>query len=292
MLQVIAFLAMEPPRSLDAEAFRDEKVKLLRAMRPIDPADVVRGQYDGYRQEEGVDPKSQVETFVAARMWIDNWRWDGVPFVVADNMTHREDGLIGNALFQDKVVEIDYDRMVIAVHETLPALSPGWHEEDMILDGVVPFVRGTLSVGDSVREGWFMVDTGAYTSILNSDRLSAASKMVGELRRLLWPRRWRHSRPAVTVGGHTFGEINFSSRRYDGDASALGLLGNDILKRFNLIVDNQHGHLYFRANGQLGAPFRNPEYYLVRGMGAVSLAIGGAVWFSRRRTRLRRGLQA
>jgi glucose-6-phosphate 1-dehydrogenase len=80
MLQVIAFLAMEPPRSLEAEAFRDEKVKLLRAIRPIDPADVVRGQYDGYRQEDGVDPKSDVETFVAARMWIDNWRWDGVPF--------------------------------------------------------------------------------------------------------------------------------------------------------------------------------------------------------------------
>jgi len=80
MLQVMTFLAMEPPRSLEAEAFRDEKVKLLQAVRPIDPADVVRGQYDGYRKEDGVDPKSQTETFVAARLWIDNWRWDGVPF--------------------------------------------------------------------------------------------------------------------------------------------------------------------------------------------------------------------
>ena len=80
MLQVMAFLAMEPPRSLEAEAFRDEKVKLLKAVRPIDPADVVRGQYDGYRKEDGVDPKSQTETFVAAKLWIDNWRWDGVPF--------------------------------------------------------------------------------------------------------------------------------------------------------------------------------------------------------------------
>ncbi len=80
MLQVMAFLAMEPPRSLEAEAFRDEKVKLLKAVRPIDPGDVVRGQYDGYRKEDGVDPKSQTETFVAAKLWIDNWRWDGVPF--------------------------------------------------------------------------------------------------------------------------------------------------------------------------------------------------------------------
>jgi glucose-6-phosphate 1-dehydrogenase len=80
MLQVTAFLAMEPPRALEAEAFRDETAKLLRAIRPIDPADTVRGQYDGYRKEEGVDPKSQTETFIATRLWIDNWRWDGVPF--------------------------------------------------------------------------------------------------------------------------------------------------------------------------------------------------------------------
>jgi glucose-6-phosphate 1-dehydrogenase len=80
MLQVLAFLTMEPPRALEDEAFRDEKVKVLRTMRPLDPDDVVRGQYLGYREEPGVDPGSQTETFVAARLWIDNWRWDGVPF--------------------------------------------------------------------------------------------------------------------------------------------------------------------------------------------------------------------
>jgi glucose-6-phosphate 1-dehydrogenase len=80
MLQVLAFLAMEPPRSLEPEAFRDEKVKLLKTIRPLDPADVVRGQYDGYRDEPGVDPNSQTETFVAAKAFIDNWRWEGVPF--------------------------------------------------------------------------------------------------------------------------------------------------------------------------------------------------------------------
>ncbi len=82
MLQVLAFLTMEPPRSLEDESFRDEKVKLMQAMRPIDPAEVVRAQYDGYRTEEGVGPKSQTETFVAAKLYIDNWRWDGVPLYV------------------------------------------------------------------------------------------------------------------------------------------------------------------------------------------------------------------
>ncbi len=80
LLQVLAFLAMEPPRTLEPEGLRDEVAKLLRTVRPLDRSEVVRGQYNGYRDEPGVDPKSDTETFVAARLWIDNWRWDDVPF--------------------------------------------------------------------------------------------------------------------------------------------------------------------------------------------------------------------
>ncbi|HEU4356002.1 MAG TPA: glucose-6-phosphate dehydrogenase [Actinomycetota bacterium] len=82
ILQVLSFLTMEPPRSLEPEALRDEKVKVLRTMRPIDPTETVRGQYVGYRDEPGVDPASETETFVAARLHIDNWRWEDVPFFV------------------------------------------------------------------------------------------------------------------------------------------------------------------------------------------------------------------
>jgi glucose-6-phosphate 1-dehydrogenase len=79
MLQVLSLLTMEPPRSFQGEAFRDEKVRLLETIRPLDPTDVVRGQYDGYRSEPGVHSDSRTETFVAAKVLIDNWRWQGVP---------------------------------------------------------------------------------------------------------------------------------------------------------------------------------------------------------------------
>jgi glucose-6-phosphate 1-dehydrogenase len=82
LLQVVALLAMEPPVSDDPDALRDEKVKVFRAMRPADPADLVRGQYRGYLDEPGVAPGSSVETFVALRLHIDSWRWAGVPFLV------------------------------------------------------------------------------------------------------------------------------------------------------------------------------------------------------------------
>ncbi|MBG85339.1 MAG: glucose-6-phosphate dehydrogenase [Verrucomicrobiales bacterium] len=94
LLQILSLIAMEPPVSLEAEAIRDEKVKLLKSIRPIEPEDipnqVVRGQYfagqvnneqrPGYRQEERVEPNSNTETFLAMKLFIDTWRWSGVPF--------------------------------------------------------------------------------------------------------------------------------------------------------------------------------------------------------------------
>ncbi|HWO71378.1 MAG TPA: glucose-6-phosphate dehydrogenase [Actinomycetota bacterium] len=80
LLQVLTFVAMEPPLSFDPDRLRDEKVRVLRAARVCDPARAVFGQYEGYRKEEGVAPGSGVETFVALELEIENWRWAGVPF--------------------------------------------------------------------------------------------------------------------------------------------------------------------------------------------------------------------
>ncbi|MBS0464898.1 MAG: glucose-6-phosphate dehydrogenase [Proteobacteria bacterium] len=82
LLQVVALLAMDAPTTRDVDALRAEKLRLFRAMRPLDPREVVRGQFDGYRDEPGVARDSKVETFVALRLHIDTWRWAGVPFYI------------------------------------------------------------------------------------------------------------------------------------------------------------------------------------------------------------------
>jgi glucose-6-phosphate 1-dehydrogenase len=82
LFQVLANLAMEPPPRTDSESIRDEKVKVLKAIPPLKPEDVVRGQFRGYRNEKGVAPNSQIETFAALRLEIDSWRWKGVPFYI------------------------------------------------------------------------------------------------------------------------------------------------------------------------------------------------------------------
>ncbi|GAB3686703.1 glucose-6-phosphate dehydrogenase [Actinocorallia lasiicapitis] len=82
LLQLLALLAMDPPPSSDARAFIDEKWRVLRAVRAVDPAETVRGQYTGYADIPGVRPGSTTETYVAMTTWIDNWRWAGVPFYI------------------------------------------------------------------------------------------------------------------------------------------------------------------------------------------------------------------
>jgi glucose-6-phosphate 1-dehydrogenase len=82
MLQVMVLLAIDAPTSSDPEATRDEKMQVFRAIRPLAPEDVVRGQYRGYRDEKDVASNSQVETFAAMRLHIDTWRWAGVPFYI------------------------------------------------------------------------------------------------------------------------------------------------------------------------------------------------------------------
>jgi glucose-6-phosphate 1-dehydrogenase len=82
MLHLVALLAMEPPGSGAADGLRDETVKVLQAIRPLERSRVVRGQYRGYRDEPGVAPDSNVETFAAVRLSIDSWRWGGVPFYI------------------------------------------------------------------------------------------------------------------------------------------------------------------------------------------------------------------
>jgi len=82
LFQVLANLAMEPPIRTDSESIRDEKVKVLKAMAPLDPKNLVRGQFKGYREEPGVAPNSTVETFAALKLHIDSWRWRGVPVYI------------------------------------------------------------------------------------------------------------------------------------------------------------------------------------------------------------------
>jgi glucose-6-phosphate 1-dehydrogenase len=101
LFQILAFTAMEPPTALEPAPIGEEKNKVFRSMLPLDPRDVVRGQYEGYRSEPGVDPESDTETFVALRCAIDNWRWAGVPFYLRTGKRLAEEQRIISIAFKE-----------------------------------------------------------------------------------------------------------------------------------------------------------------------------------------------
>jgi glucose-6-phosphate 1-dehydrogenase len=101
LFQVLAFVAMEAPTALTSDAIGVEKLKVFRSMVPLDPRNVVRGQYRGYRDEPGVAPDSDTETFVALKCEIDNWRWAGVPFYLRTGKCMAEGQRIISIAFRE-----------------------------------------------------------------------------------------------------------------------------------------------------------------------------------------------
>ena len=101
LFQILAFMAMEPPTALEPAPISEEKNKVFRSMLPIQPHDVVRGQYTGYRAEDGVDPESETETFIALKCFIDNWRWAGVPFFLRTGKRMAEGQRIISIAFRE-----------------------------------------------------------------------------------------------------------------------------------------------------------------------------------------------
>jgi glucose-6-phosphate 1-dehydrogenase len=101
LLQVLAFIAIEAPTALEPRAISEEKNKVFRSLMPINPQDAVRGQYDGYRDQPGVDPHSDTETFIALKCTIDNWRWAGVPFYLRTGKRMAEGERIISIAFRE-----------------------------------------------------------------------------------------------------------------------------------------------------------------------------------------------
>ena len=147
MLQVMVLLAIDAPTSNDPEATRDEKMQILRAIRPLAPEDVIRGQYRGYRDENGVASDSQVETFAAVRLHIDTWRWADVPFYIR----------VGKRLpFTANEVLVTLKRPPQAVFDEIRPIQPNYFRFRLSPDvcislGAMTKVPGESMVGEKVE---------------------------------------------------------------------------------------------------------------------------------------------
>lgn len=170
LFQVLGFVAMEPPTSLEPRPLAEEVLKVFESMQPLGTDDVVRGQYEGYTKEKNVDPDSETETFVAARLRIDNWRWAGVPFYLRTGKRMAESRQSVTLAFRDPPRQMFKE-------------APGdWFEQDHL----------TLELGpDEGIEVTFLAKVPGPTIELSPARMvfkyegSFGSEMIGAYERLL-----------------------------------------------------------------------------------------------------------
>jgi glucose-6-phosphate 1-dehydrogenase len=132
LFQALSFIAMEPPSSLNPEALINEKVKVFESMVPLKPDDIVRGRFEGYEELNGVRPDSDTETFAAARVFIDNWRWADVPFYLRTGKRMAESRQSITLAFRKPPLHIFEDAPAHGIERNHLALELG-HDEGISL---------------------------------------------------------------------------------------------------------------------------------------------------------------
>ncbi len=174
LFQVLGFVAMEPPTSLDAKHLRDEKVKVFDAVKPIDVAHVVRGQYEGYRSEPGVAPDSGTETMAAVRAEIDNWRWAGVPFFLRSGK---------HLAASRQVVTLGFHQPPLRMFRTRDKDTPAGRGNEIVIDFADP---GSITAGFLAKEPGAAMRLGAAQMAFRyQDSFCAANGLEGYERLIL-----------------------------------------------------------------------------------------------------------
>ncbi len=196
MLQLLALTAMEPPVALSTKELRDEKVKVLRAVRPVDHSSCICAQYEGYRQERNVSPTSMIPTYVAIRFDIDNWRWRGVPFYVRTGKALAAKSTeivlqfkqVPHLLFPESM-DLQPNRLVLyiqpdeGIHFSFEAKEPGWGMRSAPVEMEFHYGSefGEMALPDAYERLLLDALQGDASLFLRSDEIELAWTLVGPL---------------------------------------------------------------------------------------------------------------
>lgn len=216
------------------------------------------------------------------RLEIADVHWTHEPFISVERQAESADGIIGYTVFENRIVEFDYDRMVMIVHDTLPAHAAGFASTAMPYAGTLTAVDVAMSSGDTTWRGPFILDTAGNGTMLVNQAFAAANGMHSALRKVGTSVSRGvgsgaiHSNqlmlPKLELAGHTLTDvpINVEVPSEGNKAPPGGVLCMEVLSRFNTILDYPSNQAYFKPNTRFADPFR------IRGSQA-SIVVAGAV---------------
>ena len=177
--------------------------------------------------------------------------WQNDAFVETKNMENWEDAIVGNGLFLDKIIEIDYDKKLFVIHEKLPLTLTGYQKIPMILEGGIrPLIEASIEIEGKKYTDWFLFDTGFSGNGVISDEMTLKHNIYGKFRKLLGNKKAIGAFiPKILIGDYAIEKGIIGLERPHGNYKSVSLIGNKILKKFNVLMDNQQGFMYLKPNG-------------------------------------------
>ena len=188
--------------------------------------------------------------------------WSGVPIVEVDNMQPYEDLIIGNGLFRDKIIEIDYDKKVLIVHDQLPDKAKKFKKQAVFYEQSRPKFKAEFVQNGKKYSFWFLFDTGRDGAMLIGEDFTSQGKNWENLKELQTINDRKIIRMDATIAGKEFKDIVTNAANPSKPAGRPTLFGNQILNHFNVILDNQNGFIYLKPNSRINEPYFNYQSYL------------------------------
>jgi hypothetical protein len=189
---------------------------------------------------------------------IGNCKWENQFLVSTKNMKRWEDMIVGNSLFLDKIVEVDYDKNLFIVHDQMPVITSGYQRLEMLLDnGIRPMIKATISTEQHVFSDWYVFDTGSSANGFIAKSTTSKPEIYRAITKIMgFGDKCIGIIPAITIGDQTFKNLVMTVEKPASNASGWhkNNLGNAVLNHYNVIIDNQNGDLYLRANGRTHLP--------------------------------------
>ena len=228
--------------------------------------DKVNLELDGKTENGGSDGSHTVETSSSNKLEIENLNWDNVELLSIDYQKPSFDGVLGWIAFENKIVEINYDKNLLIVHKSMETVPKGYSKiETKMLRGL-PYIKGTIAVGTKKSSGWFEYDTGSNGSFSISQKF-ATDNDLNEKMKIIGTSyssgstgvNWKandYILPKLTFGEFELSNVPLSINEKDPKGIEHNdILGNNLLKRFNAIIDLQKFEIYLKPNDLLNSEY-------------------------------------
>jgi hypothetical protein len=255
--------------------------------------------FDGTILNQGAGGSATRRTSNDNRIEVSGIGWDHELVMQIEKQADAADGILGANLFEDKVIELDFDELLMRVHESMPKLAPGWAAFPIKYEGSTPFIQVALGLGKDRFTDWYCYDTGASGSVHCNQEFCEAHALIYSLPELSRVRVGgvgaRTKRcpvvllPELFLGEFKLDQLPIVIEENDGQPSVAGrLLGMDVLKRFNAIIDYQSSVIYLKPNSLRNMPYRlssDTGWIILAAStaGMVAVVFGGLVLYRRRR---------